>query len=75
MIVGGDYDPLVPIVVQDRDYEILSQNKKKVKYLRMNNIGHESLWENPDCVLREVNEFLDSSSMNIQSQKVGCSSP
>ncbi len=70
LIVGGDSDPLTPLEVQVRDFEILRATNDQTLFLEMQNTGHQVFYENPACLMRHVREFLSNPSE--KSEKIFC---
>lgn len=58
LMAGGTVDPLIPIIVQDRDYQLFLKANVSVKYLRMENVGHDPLIENSNLLMNEIKIFL-----------------
>jgi pimeloyl-ACP methyl ester carboxylesterase len=58
LLVGGAYDPLVPIAVQERDFNLLKNFKKQVQFLSLDKVGHDPLTEAPDTIWPVIKRFL-----------------
>ncbi len=58
LLAGGATDPIIPIEIQIRDYELISKTNKLVSLLNMENVGHDFFSENTSCSMGATDLFL-----------------
>ena len=58
LLAGGAADPIIPLEIQIRDYEIVSKANKQVTLLNMENVGHDFFSENTLCSMGATDLFL-----------------
>ncbi len=60
LLAGGSSDPLMPLSIQRRDYQILKGQGTRVELVELDETGHEAFSECPDKLWPRIRSFLRS---------------